>query len=107
MTWVNIVLALILFACIIYVLVLAIDLRKTLKRAEWILEDVDESLRVSSNLIEGRTARLKHICDDVYTDMTILIRNLETLNNECNATLIRAKELVHEDIFDSTEDDLK
>lgn len=96
MTWVNIVLALILFVCIIYVLVLAIDLRRTLKRAEWIVDIVEDD-------IYQETIDLSNLLFDLKCN----IRNLETLNNECNLTLIAAKELAHEVIFDSTEDDLK
>jgi hypothetical protein len=96
MTWLNIVLALILFVCIIYVLVLAIDLRRTLKRAEWIGD-------VMRDDVYPETVKLINLSSDLNRN----VRNLEKLNIECNATLIRAKELANEDIFDSTEDNLK
>ncbi len=96
MTWLNIVLALILFACIIYVLVLAIDLRRTLKRAAWIIDVMQDD-------VYPDTAKLINLSSDLNRN----VRNLEKLNNECNLTLIAAKEIANKVIFDSTEDDLK
>lgn len=83
MTWIDIALALILLACIIYIIVVAIDLSRALKRANQILDSIEKLIYETYHKLDSR------------------IHNLDTLNIAYNGTLIKMEELI------GKEDDLK